>query len=177
MTITHVPARPATSVNVPLAEVCHVCHRGLLRPSEGAAWTVACARCRRIDRRLGQQHGVTQCTPLWGGSPGVARPNLHQTLLRGPSFEQALDVLRWRHTRETIAMASAEPLARVLDVPGDDVDGARIVDWATWETSYPATDDAIAAAYQDYVSAVHPWIDSVEPRVGDRSWLVGLLAT
>jgi hypothetical protein len=176
MTITHVPARPATSVNVPLAEVCHVCHRGLIGPSDGSTWSVACGRCRRIDGRLGQEYGLTQCTPLWGGSPGVARPSLHETLMRVLSFEHALDALRWHHTRRTLALASTDAAADLLEVPGDDVDAARITDWDAWRAAHPASDDAVAAAYQDFVRAVHPWVDSVEPRVDDRSWLAGLLA-
>jgi hypothetical protein len=177
MTITNVPSRPRTSSAVPLTDVCHICHRGLIRPSDGSAWTVACAQCRRIDRRLGAEYGPTQCTPLWGGAPGVARPNLHETLMRGLPFEQALDALRWHHARGTLALAASDAGPDLLDVPGDDVDAATITDWPAWQAAHPATVDAVAEAYQDYVRAVHPWIDSVEPRVADRSWLVGLLGS
>jgi hypothetical protein len=176
MTTTNVPARPSTSSSVTVSEVCHVCHRGLIGPSDGSTWSVACARCRRIDRRLGQEYGLTQCTPLWGAAPGVPRPSLHGTLMRGPSFEHALDALRWHHTRRTLALASSDASADLLEVPGDDVDDARITDWGAWQAAHPATDDAVAAAYQDFVRTVHPWVDSVEPRVDDRAWLVGLLA-
>lgn len=40
---------------------------------------------------------------------------------------------------------------------------------------FPASALASARAYQEYVERLHPWIETVEPRVTDVEWLAGLI--
>lgn len=174
MTTTR-PHAARVGTTVALAEVCHICHTQRIPPSDAASWTLACTPCRRLDRRIVADHGLAQCTPLWGGVHGTARPSLQGTLLRGLPFRAATDALRAHHLEWVTAMAAAEG-SGLVTLAGDDLSRSRIVDWETWQAAYPATPEAIVAGYQAYVRGVHPWIDSVEPRVADSRWLTGLLA-
>ena len=53
--------------------------------------------------------------------------------------------------------------------------GGHVVRWEEWARCFPASDEASARAYQRYTTQVHPWIETVEPRVADLEWLVGVL--
>ena len=105
----------------------------------------------------------------------MARPSLQQNLLRGLPYEAAKEALRTHHLEWVTVMAAVDGLPEVLRLVGDDLSESRITDWEAWQAAYPATPEAVVAAYQAYVRGVHPWIDSVEPRVADSRWLTALL--
>ncbi|MGV8965547.1 MAG: hypothetical protein ACOH2F_04650 [Cellulomonas sp.] len=70
--------------------------------------------------------------------------------------------------------AAVGPVLSTIGHPMDPVRPGPYVRWAEWQSEFPASIAASARAYQLVVRRVHPWIDSVEPRVADLDWLSAL---
>jgi hypothetical protein len=75
-----------------------------------------------------------------------------------------------------LAAIELDPVAvgPVLSAAGHPMEPAGpgpFVRWEQWQEEFPASVGASARAYQALICQVHPWIDSVEPRVADLAWL------
>ncbi len=186
---------------LPRATVCHVCVREVLRFYPGSSRPWICGRCRRLDRALGRAFGASSMTPhdsqlSWSRSSLLGRlfpdrvpQEVEEVVTRADgSTATARLVIQPEHhplallTEHAVALGLAMVEAAV-EVDGGPAslrgaaDGEHLVRWDEWAQCFPASDEASARAYQRYVAQAHPWIETVEPRVADLGWLVGVLTT
>lgn len=156
-----------------ISDLCHVCQRALVRTMlPGSPAARACEQCLEIDSALGAPFLARLLTPL---DPGRAdgRAVLHDRLW-GAAAASVHTRLRAHHVREIRRLADQ---ARAVGLEGLHVrcpggpPWASVVSWDAWTRQFPSSVAARLAGYQRYAAAVHPWIDSVEPRVSDLGWL------
>lgn len=164
------PNGPVATVSV--FAVCHVCQRAPVCKRAGRQVGRACAQCLHIETRIAAAYGARLLTPL---DDGWATGNqvLHYRLW-GPATPSLEELLRNHHLgRVKQLRAEAESLGvrgLVIRYPGGPP-WALYLSEGPWSEQYAASRLASVHGYQDYVTAVHPWVDSVEPRVADVEWL------
>lgn len=190
------PWSPAEGCALPVAQVCHVCVRAAVPVASRFFWYFLCPRCRSIEARLARPLGHHSMTPH-DGQAGNGRSSVYGRLFRDRlgglevegvavaddaggarganrvvtrdvSGEGSLWLTRLTGHKVEVATAMADEA-----FAGEDADP---IPWAQWSERFPASALASARAYQEYVERLHPWIETVEPRVTDVEWLVGLVA-
>ena len=177
---------PDGVADVPLGKVCHICHRALGRQVVAerdlgrllaqTAWTKVCGRCASIDAQLAAAYGARMLTPV---DPRVTGGDVLHNRLWGDGEHGFGTRLRHHHLDAVLALAEEGEAAGVKRLAAKYPGGppwARFLRWEAWQTLFPPSLDASVRGYQDYVEGVHPWIDSVEPRVADAGWLAGIAA-
>ena len=182
------------------AKVCRLCVREVMPVHPGSSGSLCCGRCQRLDRALARQVGASTMTPL-DGHGSSARWSLFGRLFPDRVPQEVEEVVTRADgstmTVTVVVQPEPHPLALLTEHGGAlglamaqaavEVDGGpaslrdggegggHLVRWDEWARCFPASDEASARAYQRYVAQVHPWIDTVEPRVADHEWLAGLL--
>jgi hypothetical protein len=170
---------PDGTADVSVFQVCHVCRRDAAhtaRRTRVGDRGRACLRCVRLDARLAHPFGVALLTRL---DPTLARL---ANVLEHRLFPDRLELVDPRVKDAHLAAmqrlaeeAADEGVPRlVVRYPAGPPQSSH-VRWEAWQERFPPSDLESARAYQRYVTDLHPWIDSVEPRVADLDWLVGVL--
>ncbi|MBI9115824.1 hypothetical protein [Sanguibacter suaedae] len=167
-----VPRFPPVPEHIGISELCHVCHRARVHAQTTIqSLARACTRCLSLDRALGAPFGARLLTPLDEGTdPGSV---LHNRLWGSPGRDLAKRLRAHHHSQvdELTAQARASGLSSLqVRYPGASPI-AQMIDWDAWPQEFPAGPEYTVAGYQRYVQEVHPWVDSVEPRVCDTAWL------
>ena len=173
----------AAGCRLPVACLCHVCAREAVPVAGRFSWSFLCRTCTRIERALAAPYGLGAATPHRG-----QQESSRETLF-GHLHPERVD-----HEDVSIAVSDGGTLSvkinEVKPPEGSSTSGlvsffrARTqrmgerfdhdVPWVQWQEQFPATAGASAEAYQRYITEVHPWIESVEPRVADLGWLTQL---
>ena len=164
---------PEGSADMALADVCHVCQRATVRqPTEDGRRSRACTPCVAIDAELALAYGARLISPIddtWATGDDV----LHHRLW-GPAADGVGARLRDHHASATMRLNDTAEEAGVQHLvaryPAAPL-WASWLRWDAWQRLFPPSPQASAHGYQAYVAAVHPWIDSVEPRIADVAWL------
>ena len=183
------------------ATVCHICVREVTprSPYPGGSRSFGCERCRRLDRALARPFGARAMTPLEGQSsvrgsllgrlfPDRVPHEVEEVATRANGLTMTVRVLTepdphpmtlLRDHARALGLAMVQAAVEVNGGPASlqnsGENGASVVRWEEWAGCFPASDEASARAYQRYVAQAHPWIETVEPRVADLEWLVGVL--
>ena len=164
---------PEGAAGMALADVCHICHRAPVRaPTDDGRRSKACAPCVAIDAHLATTFGLKLLSPIddtWGTGDQV----LHHRLW-GPAAQGVATRLRDHHSSATMRLNGRAESVGVRHLLARFPAGplwASWLRWDAWQAQFPPSLDMSVRGYQAYVVAVHPWIDSVEPRVADITWL------
>jgi len=173
----------APGCRLPVACLCHICAREAVPVAGRFSWSFLCRTCTRIERALAAPYGLGATTPH-RGQQETSRETLfghlhpervdHEDVSIGVSDGGMLSV-RINEVEPpdgspksglfSFSRANAQRMGERFD---------RDVPWVQWQDQFPASARASAEAYQRYVTEVHPWIESVEPRVADLGWLTQL---
>ena len=168
---------PDSATDLPVDRLCHICHHATGRPLNGdRQWSIACSRCAAIDALLATFYGARMLTPI---DPRVTGGQVLHNRLWGDGVHGVTGRARRQHLEAVLAMATTAEAAGAESLtarfPGAPP-WARVVLWPQWQELFPASLDASVRGYQEYVEVVHPWIDSVEPRITDADWMRGIAA-
>ncbi|MDT0166071.1 hypothetical protein Q9R32_10920 [Actinotalea sp. AC32] len=168
--------------DLPVASVCAACARRVVPIRHRFSWSFLCGTCSALDRAIAAPYGAASLTPHHGQAD-ADRGTLWARLFpdRAPTTEVSIG----RHgdfvTRTVVGSDAwqarlgghrSTAVATVATSAGL----AGTVAWERFAAIAPASPDATAAGYLAYVTAVHPWVDSVEPRLADLAWLTELVA-
>ncbi|GGC13745.1 hypothetical protein [Cellulomonas carbonis] len=167
--------------DLPVASVCASCARRVVPIRHRFSWSFLCGTCSALDRAIAAPYGAAALTPhhgqadedrgaLWARLFPDRAPGTRVSIGRdGDVHTQTIAGTDAWHARlgahRTAAVAAVATAAGL----------AGTVEWTRFAAAAPTSPEATAAGYLAYVTAVHPWVDSVEPRVADLAWLTAVV--
>lgn len=182
---TAYPWRPRPGCSLPPAQICAVCVREVATIRNRFEWPVLCHRCEALDVTLGRMHDGSAMTPNQSGHGRLAATVFDRvepeaaigTEVRDVIIEDDGVVRVVTASRDTLlvpmVLRRAAHLGRTFGELAGDRTGTMPL--TAWQAMHPPTTRTVAHAFQAYVTAVHPWVRGVEPRVDDIDWLMSLL--